>query len=70
MALRRRPPGGRAGTVPLTYLNAADCRGQHRVFTDGHADWVDGRDLGLDADAAGDPGATASYRLGLGFWWF
>jgi len=55
------------GPLPSSYLDPSGCRGQHRSYIDGSVEWINGADLGLDPKVAD---ATASYRLGAGYWWF
>jgi type II secretory pathway pseudopilin PulG len=56
-----------AGPVPLSFMDPSSCRGQHRCYIDGSVEWISGSDLGLDPKTAD---ATATYRLGAGYWWF
>jgi type II secretory pathway pseudopilin PulG len=62
---------GRAapGPLPSSYLSSSGCRGQHRSHVDGTVEWVSGTDLGLDANSNNDD-ASATYRLGAGYWWY
>jgi prepilin-type N-terminal cleavage/methylation domain-containing protein len=65
-------PGAKRGPRPLTYFEPQGLLGQHRAFTDGSVEWVEGTEFDLDIHGKnGSAGDRASLSVSdLYFFWF
>lgn len=65
-------PSARPGPRPLTYFEPKGLLGQHRAFTDGSVEWVNGAELDLDIKGRSDRASDlASLSVSnLHFFWF
>lgn len=63
-------PGADAAAGGLAYRSGGDCRGQHRVYSDGSVEWVSGPSLGLKGMTPSAAERSATVRADGKFWWF